>query len=106
MVRRALSSWLRDVECSAATSRDVILVVSELVTNAVVHAGSVHRVVAALVDARLRIEVYDRDSRPPRLRPDGGPNGGFGLRIVAALADGWGWLPTRSGKLVWTEVRC
>lgn len=82
------------------------LIISELVTNAVVHARSPLRIVVTFSRDRLRIEVHDEDSTPPRVRPQPGPDGGFGLRIVAEASERWGWLPTRSGKLVWAEMRC
>jgi anti-sigma regulatory factor (Ser/Thr protein kinase) len=101
-----MREWLTDVPCATALVEDVLLVVSELTTNALVHAGSAATIVALFDDSRLRVEVHDEDPAPPQLRdrPDGA--GGWGLRVVAAVADGWGWMPTPTGKLVWVEVLC
>ena len=106
MARQAMREWLADVPCSDALVENALLVVSELTTNALVHAGSAVTIVASFDYGRLRVEVHDEDPVPPQLRdqPDG--NGGWGLRVVAGLADGWGWVPTSSGKQVWAEMLC
>jgi anti-sigma regulatory factor (Ser/Thr protein kinase) len=92
--------------CSDRVASDAQLVVSELTTNAVVHANAAPTVIASFDDGRLRIEVHDHDPTPPQLsaRPDA--EGGWGLLLVAAAADGWGWIATPSGKQVWAEILC
>jgi anti-sigma regulatory factor (Ser/Thr protein kinase) len=88
-------------------ARDAQLVVSELTTNTIVHTHSAPTVVASFDDGRLRIEVHDHDPAPPRPCDRSDASGaGRGLRLVAAVTDGWGWSPTRSGKHVWTEILC
>jgi len=81
------------------------LVVSELVANAVLHGWG--HVTLRLLDTGegMRIEVEDSNPAPP-VATDGHPGrvGGFGIQIVARLAD-WGWRPTSNGKLVWARVR-
>lgn len=81
------------------------LVVSELVANAVLHGWG--HVTLRLLDTggTLRIEVEDANPAPP-VATDGHPGrvGGFGIQIVARLAE-WGWRPTSNGKLVWAKVR-
>jgi len=104
MARQALRDWLRIVDCSDQTKQDVVLVVSELVTNAVVHAQSPPEVVATFDEGRLRLEVHDRDRNPPAVRSEGGYIGGYGLRLVDRLTDGWGWEPTPAGKRIWVET--
>jgi anti-sigma regulatory factor (Ser/Thr protein kinase) len=103
--RHAVEAWLADVECDGPSSRDALLVVSELVTNAVMHALSESVVVASFDDHRLRIEVHDRDPRAPFM-VTGAAAGGFGLMIVDSVCDAWGWEPTDFGKRVWTETLC
>jgi anti-sigma regulatory factor (Ser/Thr protein kinase) len=102
--RRALADWLRRVPCDTATVEDVVLVVSELVTNAVVHARSAPLITAVFDDGRLRLEVHDDSAEPPTMRPP--LQDGFGLHIVSRLSDGWGWTPTDAGKQVWVETLC
>jgi serine phosphatase RsbU (regulator of sigma subunit)/anti-sigma regulatory factor (Ser/Thr protein kinase) len=84
---------------------DAELVVSELVSNAVLHGWG--RVALRLHDTGegLRIEVEDSNPTPP-VATEGHPGriGGFGMRIVEQLGD-WGWRPSRGGKVVWARVR-
>lgn len=88
----------------------LILLISELVTNAVVHTGcpAVLRMVfgAGVVEAgTVRVEVADNCSRPPKQRhADGDDTNGRGLELVDGLADRWGWRPEGSGKSIWCEV--
>ena len=106
MARRAMREWLADVPCPDALVEDALLVVSELTTNALIHAGSATTMEVSFDDGRLRIEVHDEDPVPPQLRDEPDGNGGWGLRVVAGLADVWGWVPTSSGKQVWAEMLC
>lgn len=86
----------------------VRLTVSELVANAVEHAGTDIDTWISVRGRVLHVGVQDRSPRLPRLL-DSGPwhpgepveEPGTGLRVVAAAATAWGALPTRDGKLVW-----
>jgi anti-sigma regulatory factor (Ser/Thr protein kinase) len=85
------------------------VIVSELVTNAVVHAQTPMEVTVRLVDHTLHLAVRDGD---PRLLVDPGGgvaadgNGyGRGLLIVDSMADTWGCEPTGNGKVVWACLR-
>ncbi|MCH6160925.1 ATP-binding protein [Streptomyces sp. M600PL45_2] len=87
----------------------IVLLVSELVTNAVVHAGtpSVLRVLlnGLHVSGTVRVEVADLSTRTPRQRhAHDDETHGRGLELVAMLADRWGWQCEGLGKLVWCEV--
>jgi len=80
------------------------LLTSELVTNAVVHAGSPVDLVVAVTDGRVRIEVHDRLDR--LLSPAGPPpsteaSSGRGLHLVDALSETWGIQHDGTGKSVW-----
>ena len=83
---------------------DAELVVSELVTNALLH-GSAPVVVRVAVGETVRIEVSD-GSRTAPMRPLARPDAmtGRGLALVAALARGWGVEPENGGKVVWAEI--
>jgi anti-sigma regulatory factor (Ser/Thr protein kinase) len=86
---------------------DLALVASELVTNAVQHAGSTSRLRIALDHRGLWLEV--RDYRPgdaPRPRPRIiGGDGGRGLHVVDAVAHQWGVTDHPDGKTVWALIR-
>ncbi|MEU9170696.1 ATP-binding protein [Streptomyces sp. NPDC048420] len=91
----------------------LILLVSELVTNAVVHTGRPAVLRLSLPgceaeSATVRLEVADRSGRAPVPRcVDGDATGGRGLALVDGLADRWGWSPEGAGKSIWCELdRC
>jgi len=84
---------------------DAALVLSELASNAVLHAGSPFSVVVRTRDSRLRIAVSD--STPPlSSSPDGGliPRPTHGLSLVQELCSCWGVEGTAGGKVVWAEL--
>jgi len=105
VARRNLDDWLSDQRCESRD--DALLVVSELVTNAVVHGRGDLRVVMVYTDDRLRLEVHDGDSNPPVQREfRSAEPGGYGLNIVDQLCEEWGWASTDGGKLVWCHLFC
>jgi anti-sigma regulatory factor (Ser/Thr protein kinase) len=90
---------------TAADRDDVVLCVSELVTNAVLHARTAG-VLRLFVGADgVRIEVDDESPAPPRLSTEHRVAGGRGLHIVDQLAASWGHASRPGGKTVWAEVR-
>jgi anti-sigma regulatory factor (Ser/Thr protein kinase) len=87
---------------------DVVeLMASELLTNAVLHAQGGIRLVLAVDDDVVRVEVRDESPGQPLLRcPPGDATSGRGIGIVDALASRWGVEPVPGGgKSVWFEVR-
>jgi anti-sigma regulatory factor (Ser/Thr protein kinase) len=108
--RRLVLSRL-DGQIGPTTASDVALVVSELVTNSVVHADVGRRrtltVELARLDDRIRISVTDPGSQlePRILPPDDDRLGGFGLFLVRELSDGWGVGRDRIGRSrVWCDI--
>lgn len=93
--------------CAAWNARDFAeiggLVLSELVSNAVRHAGGYVEVSLVLADGRLTIQVRDGGDGVPAIVPVARRTiGGNGLDIVSRLADSWGVTPEPSGgKSVW-----
>ncbi len=96
-----LRTWsLEPLEWSAAQ------VVSELVTNAVIHAGTTVTLSFRTEGAGLRVEVRDRSRRTPRQRHYGlSATTGRGLALVAALSSDWGVELAADGKTVWSVIR-
>jgi anti-sigma regulatory factor (Ser/Thr protein kinase) len=90
--------------------RDLRLLVSELVTNAVRHAGLGRgeriRLVVTARDRHVRVEVHDpgRGFSPRAPRPDPARASGWGLYLVDELADRWGVDGAGAGTLVWFEL--
>lgn len=85
---------------------DAALVVSELVTNAVVHVGGPITLSASYLDSTLHVEVHDTERAPlPSVRkPPASEKTGRGLNLVALLADRWSVRPTPGGKTIWFEM--
>ena len=84
-----------------------VLLVSELVTNAVRHTRDSDTMTLELEAAGtwLRIEVADGDPRWPAPRTPAEFDGsGFGFVLVDALAGKWGVRETATGKAVWAEL--
>ncbi|MEV4615298.1 ATP-binding protein [Kitasatospora sp. NPDC049258] len=102
--RTALTDWAWPGDGAV---EDLLLVVSELIANARLHAGGALQLGLHLTPDRLRIEVTDAartmpvPSRPHRP----GLPGGHGLHIVQQLVDDWGVTLHDAGKTVWAEVR-
>ncbi|MFE3328913.1 ATP-binding protein [Streptomyces sp. NPDC059176] len=89
-----------------AVAEDVLMVVSEMVTNACLHAGGPLELVLHCTVERLRIEVSDASPVPPTPRPQADPAvpGGHGLVVLGRLARSWGSQPRGTGKTVWAEI--
>ena len=101
--RRALESLNGDIDASLLP--DVKLLVSELVTNAVLHARSEIEVGVHLLADRLRIEVGDSSDTLVRRRAAADDEGsGRGMTMVDGLAQAWGVDARPGGKVVWFEL--
>ena len=103
VTRETLAAWR-----VAHLEETAVLLISELVTNAVRHARPGRLAMAlslAAPGAWLRIEVHDADPHEPRQRTPGAlDESGFGLLLIEALAGQWGVRQTATGKAVWAEL--
>ena len=84
----------------------VLLLVSELITNAVIHGQSAPRMHIQAVGGQIRVSVDD-ESRDAPVVPEQGVEAleaGRGLMLVDALASRWGWTPIERGKRTWFEL--
>jgi anti-sigma regulatory factor (Ser/Thr protein kinase) len=103
--RRFVAAALRRGGCPDEFMELVLLLTSELVTNAYRHAGTETRVSVRLDDDCTRVEVRDVGRGEPELRPlDTDRVDGRGLQIVDALADRWGYHSNAGGTAVWFEL--
>lgn len=121
-ILRSTRSLAADVASSAAARRfmeetldrwacgdvlDVVnLLVTELVTNAVIHGGSESEVAVVLTAEWLRVEVGDNDpSVPaPKRADDDWATSGRGLGLVETLSQRWGIERRAGGKVIWFEL--
>jgi anti-sigma regulatory factor (Ser/Thr protein kinase) len=103
--RRFVAAALRRWGCPDDFIELVLLLTSELVTNAYRHAGTETRVSVRLDGDCTRVEVRDVGRGEPELQPlDTDRVDGRGLQIVDALADRWGYHSNAGGTAVWFEL--
>jgi hypothetical protein len=109
--RQALYAWGWLPATTAdqrAAAEDVLLVVSELVTNACLHAEGPEELFLTRDNKVIRIEVSDRGTGQPAPRTPhrAGRPGGHGMFIVQRLCLDWGVVrtPGVAGKRVWAEL--
>ncbi|MFJ1703916.1 SpoIIE family protein phosphatase [Kitasatospora sp. NPDC088346] len=97
--RATLAAW-----GLSAVSDYAELMVSELVTNAMLHADAPRRL-RLFRDRYLTLEVSDAGRQSPRMRSSAEEDeGGRGMHLVSELAHRWGTRQTRNGKVVWAEI--
>jgi anti-sigma regulatory factor (Ser/Thr protein kinase) len=110
MVRGQLSTELRAYGIFPAIIEDAALVVSELLSNAILHArplpGSTVRVSWGLGPARIELAVCDggSDTLPRASHPSPSSIGGRGLAIVEHLCSSWGVRNDDRGTTVWAVL--
>lgn len=97
LVRDTLASW-----SLTAFTETVELLVSELVTNAIQHAGGEIRLRLQRDEDALLCEVCDQTRNPPELQElSATAERGRGILLVNELSGRWGHRRTASGKIVW-----
>lgn len=102
VARTVLAAWqLQD------TQETAVLLLSELVMNAIQHARDTKTIVVELeaVKSCLRMEIANQEPRwPPPRTPDESGESGFGFLLLDALASKWGVRQTATGNAVWAEL--
>ena len=84
---------------------NAILMISELVTNAILHGGEGAVLTLTLDDVKVRAEVRDSSPAMPVVRSySETATTGRGMVIVDALAAAWGTFAVDGGKVVWFEL--
>jgi anti-sigma regulatory factor (Ser/Thr protein kinase) len=102
--RRATRLWLGEAWSSDNLLDDLLIVVSELVSNAVIHARTRLRLVIRYDGRRVLTEVFDGDPQLPVPTGQPGDVGGRGLFLVDRLSHRWGSEAVGLGKRVWAEL--
>jgi anti-sigma regulatory factor (Ser/Thr protein kinase) len=103
--RRLLVSALREWDQEESLVQDAALVLSELASNAVLHAGSRFSIAVRVESSILRIAVHDVG--PVAAMSGAGalaPQATHGLGLIDALSTDWGVESTPDGKVVWAEL--
>lgn len=118
--RELIRTWLLAWEIPAEQAQDMLVIATELLTNAVVHTDSSQVVVEMQIAGRgelrrLRVIVSDQDPYSGPIRVDGRgdqdgrdisalSSSGRGLAMVSALADQWGTFRGHTGTHVWAML--
>ena len=106
VVREALSR-----HAPADLADAAVLLVSEIVTNALCHGGGPRELTVEADAWGITVSVSDASPYPPLQRDQRYASGeslaenGRGLTLLAALADDWGWTAEATGKRVWFRLR-
>ena len=107
---RGVRAFVAEVVTSCPVADDVVLLASEVATNAVLHTasgrGGTFTVVVVPDIGHVRVEIHDGGSEgAPGVQVQNAPEeSGSGLYLVEKLATRWGHLGGRDGRVVWFEV--
>jgi anti-sigma regulatory factor (Ser/Thr protein kinase) len=91
--------------CAPDALDTIALLVTELVTNAILHARTPLQLLIETRPGHVRLCVEDTSDRQPELRSYASDAvTGRGLALVETLASSWGVEATPNGKIVWCEI--
>ncbi|QKV95259.1 ATP-binding protein [Streptomyces sp. NA02950] len=103
-MRRITKAFLRKWNVRGPLAENIVLVVSELVTNAVEHGKGDAQLRVRHLDEEVRIEVTDSSSIPAQMRPASDEaESGRGLILTSVLARKWG--VSDDGRTTWARFR-
>jgi len=105
--RKLLAGLIADLglPLSNGAVKDALLCLSEVLTNAVKHAGAASTIRVHWSKDVLRVGVTDTSLRLPKAPdPDDLSTSGRGLDLVDKFSTAWGWEPIGAGKEVWFEI--
>jgi anti-sigma regulatory factor (Ser/Thr protein kinase) len=98
-IAKLVTEW--SLPLSIGAIADLKLCTTEVVANALKHAGGECWITVTWLGEHLRVDVRDRSPRPPQvLESHESAESGRGLVLVEALAQTWDWAPCTSGKTV------
>ena len=105
IARNAMANILGSWSVASGVVANVVLIASELVTNAVNHGRPPITLRVSRTTSELLLEVIDAAGHVPRvLRPGPADDHGRGLHLVSTLAQKWGTRGTERGKAVWCTI--
>ncbi len=108
LARAALARWCEELGVAGTYSQNLILLVSELVSNAVRHSSGAQDapigLVATFGEEAIRITVTDAgEGFTPRPRDPARTHGGYGLYLLEKVAERWG-VESNGDTKVWFEL--
>ena len=105
IAREHLTPVLAEWDLGGEAGEPTLLVVTELLSNAIDHAQAPITLTVSSSGESVRVEVHDSAPGPPQLQPFNPlARRGRGLQVVEALSTRWGWTEERVGKTVWADV--
>ena len=103
--RSWIEAFLAERAIGNSVCDDAQLVVSELVTNALMHGDGALVLRASISDSAVQVSVTDSGDGLPEVLPlDPSRIGGLGLIVVERIASDWGISPFPGGKTVWAAL--
>ncbi|HSE69422.1 MAG TPA: SpoIIE family protein phosphatase [Nocardioidaceae bacterium] len=106
LARSWAEGWLAGSPVPSGQSDAVMLVISELVTNAVRQGDGVVKITLEVAEGTLLVEVFDSGHRLPTLSDSAvDSTRGRGLQLIATVSDDWGVREELGGKTVWARLR-
>ena len=106
LARSWAEGWLAGSPVPSGQSDAVMLVISELVTNAVRQGDGVVKITLEVAEGTLLVEVFDSGHRMPTLSESAvDSTRGRGLQLIATVSDDWGVREELGGKTVWARLR-
>ena len=103
--RRAIEDLLAQVGLEEELTTSAQLVANELITNALIHAGSTAQVELSATPTGVKISVRDESALMPVVpQPSASGMTGRGLLLVLSLSANFGYEATPEGKVVWAEL--
>ncbi|MFF3322582.1 ATP-binding protein [Streptomyces sp. NPDC002889] len=107
LTRQVLQEWSALTgPAGRVLTADIVLLVSEIVTNSCRHGGAPYELRIDRAPGLLWVQVSDTSpKRPvPRGTHRAGRVSGHGLYLLERLSEAWGWMPRGTGKAVWFVV--